>query len=192
MLDGLFSGNTLFFSVPAIGGTLFFIIRMAMELGGLTDLSDDGNSSLDHSLGDPHHSSELFKFLSVQSIAAFLMGFGWGGLGALRGAGWEFGTALLVAVGGGVFMVWLLTWLLKMVHDLQSSGTVSIQQALGAEGEVYVTVPENGQGTGQVRVIVNNRQRIYNASSEGEALPTNARVRVTRVNDNNTLTVTRA
>jgi hypothetical protein len=193
MLDELFSGNLLFFSIPAVAGTVFFVIRLVMMFAGL---GMDGGVDVDHGgfdhgadAADPHHSSELFKILSIQSIAAFIMGFGWGGVGGLKGAGWEFGAALGSALAGGIAMVWLLTWLLKLVHDLQSSGTVSIQSAMGAEGDVYATVPKRGDGFGQVRVVVSDRQRIYNAVSETDLLPTNTRVRVTRINEDNTLTV---
>lgn len=194
MLNDLFSGDTLFFSVPAIAGTVFFTLRLILSFTGIGDLDghDADMTGIDAAGGDAHHSSELFKFLSIQSIAAFLMGFGWGGLGALRGAGWDFGLSLLSAVAGGVIMVWLLTWLLKLVADLQSSGTVSIQSAIDATGEVYVTVPPRGKGTGQVRVVLSDRQRTYNAVAENEdSLPTNTRVRVTSVNEDNTLTVTK-
>jgi hypothetical protein len=75
------------------------------------------------------------------------------------------------------------------VHDLQSSGTISIQDAALAQGDVYVTVPGHGQGQGQVRVVIDDRQRIYNAVSETEALPTSTRVRVKCINSDNTLTV---
>src|SRR5687767_7245043 len=123
MLDQLFSGNTLFFSIPAVAGTLFFTFRLVLMFAGMShmDVDSDGLDGLDPG-ADPHHSTEMFKFLSIQSISAFIMGFGWGGLGALLGAGWEWGTALLCALTGGIAMVWLLSWLLKIVYDLQSSG----------------------------------------------------------------------
>ena len=196
MLDDLFSGNMLFFSIPAIAGTFFFIIRMVMMFAGLGD--HHGGGDMDMHAGDvgadpaadPHDSTEVFKVLSIQSIVAFMMGFGWGGLGGLkrRRVGIP-DLARLSALIGGIAMVWLLTWLLKLVHDLQSTGTVSIQSAIDAEGDVYVTVPQRGGGMGQVRVIISDRQRIYNAISEDQPLPTNTRIRVTRVNEDNTLTV---
>jgi len=198
MLATLFSGDIVFFSVPAVAGTFFFILRLLMTFAGMGDVHGHGDlaghidtTHMDAAGADPHHSTELFKFLSVQSIAAFLMGFGWGGVGGLRGGGWNFGTALACALAGGVAMVWLLSWLLKLVYDLQSSGTVSIMQAMDAEGEVYVTVPAPGKGSGQVKLVINDRQRIYNAVSESDPLPTNTRVKVARVNENNTLTVTK-
>jgi hypothetical protein len=194
MLDQLFSGNTLFFSIPAVAGTLFFTFRLILMFAGMShmDVNSDGLDGLDPMAGDAHHSTEMFKFLSIQSIAAFVMGFGWGGLGGLLGAGWDWSTSLLAALVGGIGMVWLLSWLLKLVYDLQSSGNISIETANGAEGEVYAGVPAKGNGTGQVRVVIGERQRIYNAVSEDEPLPTKTRVRVIRVNADRTLTVMRA
>ena len=32
-------------------------------------------------------SGDAFQILSIQTMAAFMMGFGWGGLGAFRGSG---------------------------------------------------------------------------------------------------------
>jgi len=189
MLDSLFTGNTLFFSVPAVAGTLFFLIRMGLSFVGLDlDGPEFDSSGLDPT-ADPHHSSALFKVLSIQSIGAFVMGFGWGGLGGLNGAGWGFGGALVSAIVGGVLMVWLMTWLLKIVHDLQSSGTLPINAALNATGEVYANIPAHGEGTGQVRLVVQQRQRIYNAVSLDAPLPTSTQVRVVKVNENNTVTV---
>lgn len=196
MLNELFSGQTLLFSVPAFAGTIFFALRLLMMFAGLGGDHHDaiaGHSpDMDSTGADPHHSSEIFKILTVQGIAAFLMGFGWGGIGGWLGAGWDMGPSLVCGLIGGVAMVWLLSWLLKLVYDLQSSGTISIRAALDAEGDVYVTVPRKGQGQGQVRVIIDERQRIYNAISDFEEMPTNSRVKVVRINDDNTITVKRS
>src|SRR6185295_12813189 len=141
-----------------------------------------------------HHgdSGEAFKALSLQSIVAFLMGFGWTGFGAYRGSHIATLPSIAIGVAGGVAMVWLLGILLKGMYDLQSSGHIDIHAAVGQEGDVYLTVPSRGEGRGQVRVTLQERQRIWNAITEGEALPTSTRVKVTRVNDDNTLTVSQA
>jgi hypothetical protein len=47
-----------------------------------------------------------------------------------------------------------------------------------------------GDGRGQVRVVVDERARIYNAVSDGDAIVTSSSVRIVRANDDNTLTVT--
>ena len=200
MYDLFFDNGAAWFSVPAFIGTAFFLLRIVFLLagaghGGGVDFHADaghiGHVGHGGGGGDAHSDSgHDFQVLSVQSIAAFMMGFGWGALGAMRGLGWQAPRTIVLGCAAGAGMVYLLAILLKGMADLQSSGTVSIAGAMGREGDVYVTVP--GAGRGQVRVNIGDRQRIYNAVSGGEELPTGTRVRVTKVNQDNTLTVARA
>ncbi len=192
MMELLFNDNAAWFAVPALVGTILFLIRLLMLLvGGGHDLHVNDvhvGGAADHH-GDP---GEAFKALSLQSIVAFLMGFGWAGFGAYRGSHLAMMPSIAIGIAGGVAMVWLLGIMLKGMYDLQSSGNIDIHAAVGQEGDVYLTVPSRGQGRGQVRVTLQARQRIWNAITEGEALPTSTRVKVTRVNDDNTLTVSQA
>jgi len=191
-----FGGGAAWFSVPAILGTAFFAIRALMLLiGGGGDMSPDLHADIGHGglEGDLHSDSgHDFQVLSVQSIASFLMGFGWGGLGMLKGSNFHGAAVGVVAVGCGVGMVWLLGLLLKGMADLQSSGNIAIAQAMGHEGDVYVTVPGQSEGRGQVRLTIHSQQKIYNAVTGGEDLPSGTRVRVVKVNEDNTVTVARA
>jgi membrane protein implicated in regulation of membrane protease activity len=191
MLDALFDNGAAWFSVPAIVGTAVFLLRLVLMLVG--GAAGDLDVSVDHS-GDIHHGEpgSTFQMLSIQSLFAFAMGFGWAGLGAFKSGGLEMPVSMIIAAAGGVAMVWLLALLLKGVHDLQSSGNVPIGSTVGREGDVYVTVPARGEGSGQVRVTVGQSQKIYNALSDGEALPTGTRIKVTKANQDNTLTVGRA
>lgn len=206
MMELLFGDNMGWFSTPAILGSLFFLFRLALMLIG-GDLSDadahgdvhvggghgdasggDAGDGIDH--GDHPDSSEAFKLLSIQSIAAFMMGFGWGGFAAFRSnSDWGLGVALVAGLVCGGAMVWLLGVLLKGVYDLQSSGNISISSTIGHQGSVYVTVPAAGKGRGRVRLVIDDRQRIYSAVTDGEELARNTEVRVVRVNEDNTLTV---
>ena len=187
MYDLFFGGNAGWFSVLAFLGTSVFLFRLVLMFAGqhIGDIDAGG--------GDGHHTDpgEAFKALSVQSFAAFFMGFGWGGLGAMKGSGLSLGPTLLIAAISGIALVWLLALLLKGVYDLQSSGTFGIEQTLGSEGDVYTTIPASMSGQGQVRVTVDNHQRIYNALSESDAIPTNTRVRVVGINADNSITVVR-
>jgi hypothetical protein len=183
----MFGGSSAWFGVPAALGTLYFIIRLVLMLAGV---AGGGDVDLDASADAPHgDSSHAMKVLSIHSLSAFLMGFGWGGLAAHHGFDVPWAGALLWGLGAGAAMVWVEAMLLKLVHDLQSSGTLPIDAALGAEGTVYVRVPGKGEGSGQVRVVIAGRDRVYTAVSEGEVLERNARVRVVRVNDDNTVSV---
>jgi membrane protein implicated in regulation of membrane protease activity len=183
MPEALIADGAGWFTVPAVVGTVFFTLRLLLMMivgdGGLDVDIDD----LD---GDP---GDAFKVLSIQSIAAFMMGFGWGGLAGLRAFGWEWLHSLLLGIAFGMAMVWILALLLKGIHDLQSDGNVRLESAIGSEGHVYANIPASGTGRGQVQLVVNGRLRTYNAISEGEAIASQTRIRVTRVNEDRTLTV---
>lgn len=208
MLDLLTSEYAPFFTIPAVAGSFFFILRLAMMLIGAAGGEDMGGGhdmgghdvGGDHDMGGgdhgdgthDHHESDsthAFRVLSIQTIAGFVMGFGWGGLGAYRGMGWDIEYSLLAAIGGGALIMWMLTTLFKSIRLLQASGNISIGDAVGCVGSVYVGVPARGAGRGKVRLVVGNRARIYNAVSNSEELPRNMRVKVVLVNRDNTVTV---
>ncbi|MHC4908560.1 MAG: hypothetical protein ACYTF9_02415 [Planctomycetota bacterium] len=195
MIDKLFVGEAAWYGVPAVVGTLFFLVRlglMAVGSAGDADAGDfDPDADVDVAGGDHGDSGDAAKALSIQSVATFAMGFGWGGLAALHGFDQPIIVCLTSGLITGALLVWLLGMLLKVVYDLQSSGNVSIQSAQDKEGAVYVRVPGNRDGRGQVRLVINGRQRIFNAVTEGDTIDRGAQVRVMRVNDDNSLTVAR-
>lgn len=200
MLGGLFEQNVLLFTIPAMLGTAVFLLKLGlMAFAGIggdfdadapdldIDLDADVDLGADVEGGD---STEAFTLLSLQSIAVFLMGFGWGGVAGRLGLGWDLTPSLALGAGFGAAMVWLLGMLMKAVYDLRSSGNIRIADAAGAQGTVYTNVPARGEGRGQVRVVINDRARIYNAVAVGEAIKTSTAVRVVQVNEDQTLTVT--
>lgn len=192
MFDVMFTQEGWMFSIPALFGTFVFLVRIVMmSVGG------HGGLDIDHAgdgveLGaDAHDSTHSFSLLSVQSIAALLMGFGWGGLTAHYAIELPLTYSVLAGVAVGAFMVWLLGILMKGMYDLQISGNISLHDTVGRQGTVYAEVPQRGSGTGQIRLVVKQSSRIFNAMSDGEPMATNTPVRVIRANDDNTVTVTR-
>lgn len=189
-MELLFGQHAGWFAAPAILGTAFFIIRLVFMMTGLSHAHDVG-MDIGDAVGDPGHTdpSQAFKALSIQSAATFMMGFGWAGLGAYRGMGLEIVPSVVVGIAGGLAMVWLLGLLLKAVYDLQSSGNIAIADTVGRVGDVYLTVPSANGGRGQVRVTINNRQRVYDAVTDEQEIKPPSRVRIIRVNGDHTLTV---
>ncbi len=191
----------IWFSVPALVGTAFFALRSAMMLVGGADADtgfdvdvdvdfdvdvdvDAGDiDAVSETGGDPGDSTHAFKVLSIQAIAAFVMGFGWGGLGAYSGGGWPLSGSIALAFLSGAGMVWRLGKLLGFVYGLQSSGTVAMYQALETEGTVYTQIPAGAAGMGRVRVVIGDRERYYKAVTDGDALPRDAKIRVVEIND---------
>lgn len=187
MLGWLLSDNAVWFSVPAIAGTIYFVAQLAMgQLGGDVDINMDGIT--DATIDDP--AGEV-RVLSLQSLSAFAIGAGWMGLAALRLAGMSFSGATVVALLSGVATAWLLVVLLRRLFGLQSSGNVSIQNAVGLTGEIDIAVPPAGAGAGRVRVVVLGRQRDFQAVQRGgELLHDHAHVRIVAADPaSNTLTV---
>jgi membrane protein implicated in regulation of membrane protease activity len=189
MWDALFQGNAVWFSVPALAGTGLFLLKLALMLMG----HHGGDGSFDVHDGDVGHahdgSDSAFKLLTVQGILGFMMGFGWAGLGVLGGTDWKLPVVFAVAIAAGVATMYLMGMVMASMMQLQVSGNINISSAVGVEGTVYTSIPAANAGNGQVTIVVDERQRTYNAVTAGEELPRNARVRVVGVTGQNTLSV---
>ncbi|MFM9958592.1 MAG: hypothetical protein ACKVZJ_10985 [Phycisphaerales bacterium] len=190
MFDTFIANGAVWFTASAILGTGVFLVRLLVLLAGGTDdthLSDGA----DPAGGDAHAHDGLAGVLTIQGAAAFGMGFGWAGL--LGRTGFEFGAAGSIALGmvGGIGMLALLAFLIRGVRGMQSSGNFQIARTVGLLGEVYAEVPAPGAGRGQVRVVVQGRQRIVQAFAEtGQStIPTGSRVKVVKVGSDNTVVV---
>ncbi len=197
MSEFLFDNGAAWFSVPALIGTLFFAIRIVMTLIGL-DFDDGGGDAGGMDVGDAGleegidhaESTSVFKFLSIQTITAFAMGFGWGGLLGIRTLNLGIPESVGIGVLLGIAFAWFVVWCFKLIYSLESSGNISIRDAMHSEGTVSSTI-EPGR-TGRVRLTIGDRQRAFAAITEGESLSTGTRVRVTKINNNQTVTVVRA
>lgn len=182
MVDILFGGSAPWFTGPALLGTGFLLIQIVMgEVGG----------DLDADIDDP--GSEA-KWLSLQSVAAFMVGFGWIGLAALHLFSLEFGAAAVIGAGAGVGVAWMMVRVTAAFMKLQSDANVSLAQTVGLEGAVAVRIPPAGGGSGRITLIINQSQHEFSAVQDtGDPIHTHARVRVVRADDSaGTVTVTPA
>lgn len=190
MFHMFFGDAAPWFAGPALIGTGLFLIRLILlSLGAGADLDGhDTSSGVDHH----SHGGEGVKLFSVQTVMAFVMGFGWAGLIGYRGLQWGIPASIgMGALGGGV-MMWVMAIMLRGMLEMQASGNINAGSTVGLEGSVYVGVPPSGKGTGQITLVVDGRQRTFNAVSADEELTRSTRVRVLAVNGDNTLTVTKA
>lgn len=184
-MDFFFADGAGLFTFAAVIGTFVFLLRLGLLLvGGL----DHG---LDFEADAAAHpdATDIFQIFTVQGVAAFAMGFGWGGLGGLRGADWHWLAAAVVGLVCGVAMGLLQHSLMSGLRSLETSGNIPPDAAIGEVGDVYLTIPAAGTGRGQVRVNVRDHQRIYDAVTEGVELPSRTAIRVVGVNQDRSLTV---
>lgn len=157
-MSGLSWIEIIYWASAIIGGTLF-ILRAGMLLigGGLGDGSLDGGLDADgsgdmgaHATGEHAGADVTFKLMSLQGLTSFFMMFGLVGLALLKS-----GVPIILTVFGGtvagLITVGITGVLFSQMKRLQTEGTIDINNTIGTEGSVYLTIPKNG--TGQVQLI---------------------------------------
>ncbi|MEJ5260403.1 MAG: NfeD family protein [Anaerohalosphaeraceae bacterium] len=186
-LDSL-SGLELLFACCAVFGTVLFVLRtILMFLGhaGGTDTdgqvgaegADGGIAGTD---GAVHDSDLSFKTLSLQGVTVFFMMFGITGWMIMRMG--EFHPVIPIGISllTGGLMLWLVKKLFQWAARLQSSGTLNLDNAVGQEGTVYLTIRPGKPG--KVQLAVQERLTVLDAITEKqEELKTGQTVRVVKI-----------
>lgn len=186
----------VYWASAIIGGTLFifravlfFIAGDVSDVEGTDGFFGTGDVDIADGSAEIHHGDTdlSFKLLSLQSLTAFFMMFGIFGL-AFVAAGWDVIWTVFGGVAIGVFAMWVLGLIFNTMVRLQSEGTIDLENAIGQEGSVYLTVPANGSG--RVQVIVQGSLKIYDAiSGNKKKIATGEKVKVVGVVTGNTLIV---
>ena len=147
-------------------------------------LPDDGHGSFTESLG----SLRLFTF---RGILAFLAVWGWAVLAITRaGRPWLMGVLLGLVLGAAAMVLIALT--MQMILRLQADGTVSLNNAVGSGGEVYLSVPPLRSGEGKVNVVIQDTMTECAAVTDEEApIPTGTSITVVGVTKERQLIVMR-
>lgn len=190
MLATLFSSPAVYFTAPGLLGLVFVVLRLLLSLFGVVDHDAQGVDSPTGADGGHHAAADGLNLVSVQSLMAFLMGFGWAGLLAMLVLKWDMLASIGFAIAVGVLLTLAQAYLWKSMFRLQASGNIAISSTMGVEGVVYVAIPPAGKGMGQVRLVIAGRQRMFSALTRGDReIPSQTRVRVVAVNDDNTVTI---
>jgi membrane-bound ClpP family serine protease len=169
--------ESIYFYTAAISSA-FIILRFLGSLLG---------AELDHDF-ELHFGEAELGDLSFSAFAVLFSVFGWAGFWGGRMTDFSplsvFGIASIAGFSGFISAVLILNKLKK----LENSGNTELKNAVGAIGEVYLTIPENDSG--QVKIVVQGKQQILNAASDGERIPTGEKVYVYEV-ENGLLKVVR-
>lgn len=129
----------MYFLIGAISTILFVSKLILMVFGG------------DHEL--EHDSSDIaFKLLSVQSILAFLMGFGWIGY---------FSQNILWSILFGISLMLLSSLMMYLIYKLEQPPDFEVKGKTGT-----VTIGIYNQTTGKIALNVRGATRYLDAISE--------------------------
>jgi len=147
----------IFYGIGIISLFSLLLQMVLLLFGGMDDHSDISN------VGD--HSSGL-GVLSFRGITAFFLGFGWAGVIALK-AGLGLAAAIAIGLGtGGVLMIGIFLLMTSLMR-LQSSGSLNYNNAVGEVATVYVTIPPDRKGGGQIEVMIQGRLATAEALQKG-------------------------
>ena len=197
--DALTAIEKLFWFI-AIPFSIIFVIQMILTFigfgGGATDPGAETpgmNGDMPANGHESTHSNEDagpgFSFFTIRNFIAFFTVFSWSGL-AFTHAGYSLVLTILWSILIGLIAMLLISSLFYFAMNMTSSGNVSVQNAIGATGKVYLPIKASKGGIGKVHVTFQGSVREMQAiTNENTDLPTNTIIRVTAIADDNILLV---
>ncbi len=174
---GLDTGLQFFYAIGFISGFLL-ILQLVLLLLGASDFE----------IGEVDTDVDA-ELISVKSIIAFMFGFGWTGVAMLE-ADFELPAAILLGVVVGFTFLLFVYFAVRSLNKLSGGGVRSYESALGARGRVYMRVPAERTGPGQIEITIQGRVEMVDAYFEGDrVLNPNELVTVVGFVDNHSLIV---
>lgn len=165
----------------ALVSSAFFLLQTVLMLIGM-DSADTDVDTMDLGGG--------LSLFSVKNLVNFFLGFGWCGVSFYDRVASPLWLAVL-AVATGLLLVVLFLFIVKKMMRLESNGSFRIDECRGGVADVYLRIPSFRQGCGKVQVSVQGSVHELEAVTDGEAIPTGAKVRVQEILDGQTLLVKR-
>ena len=161
--EALGGDEKIFYGIALASSVVMGIQLVLTLIGGALD-SPDGEFEVEGTDGD-------LGVLSIRTISAFFVGFGWGGITAMNV--WPDHPSKMfisTAAGGfcGLVFLWTVWKTMKGLHSLKSDGTVDYANAVGNVGTVYIPVHPGRKGGGQIQVKVQGRERTIQAITDSE------------------------
>lgn len=186
------------FTLFAIPSSLILILQTILLLIGFGGDHDVDVSGTDHDVSIGHDGNadgsvgdDGFALFTIRGIMAFLCIGGWSGI-VFAGSGMNEMLAIFLAVLCGAAALVGMAYLLKLILSLQSSGNISLANAIGKVGQVYIPIPANAKGSGKINVIIQGTYSEVSAiTNEAETLKTGETVRIVSTDEAGLLVVER-
>lgn len=171
----LLNGLQYYYLVFAWAATVLFVIKLLIFVlfgGDGTEVQADFNVETD---SDPS-----FSFVSLQSILAFLMAFGWGGYSILKltklGQFWSLIGAIVI----GIIFMHITARLMFSVKKLEKTVKKDKTTTVGKYGKAYSNFEPKGQG--QIEIIYNGQLMVEDAiNMTDEKIKSFEKVKVVKV-----------
>jgi hypothetical protein len=181
--DDTFTLN-LFWGIGLLG--LLLIILQAVF--GLF-MGHDGDNTGESSSVDLHggHGGGA-SIVSIKTVSAMLLGFGFGGA-ILEKNDFSVGVSALGGLGVGLVIGAAYFALMNSLYRLRSDGTSVLSEAMNRSGTVYMRIPSGLAGSGEIQVAFGGRTHNIRAFTRGLELSTGTPVRVIALHGDQALLV---
>ena len=197
--DALTAIEKIFWLI-AIPFSVIFLIQMVLSFTGIgggatdpgadvTDFQGDASAS-GHDLSQSNDDAGPgFSFFTIRNFIAFFTVFSWSGL-AFNNAGLGTGLTIVLSILLGIIAMLIISSLFYFTTKMTSSGNISVKNAIGATGKVYLPIKANQGNVGKVQVTFEGSIREMQAVTQhNNDLPTNTIIKVTGLADDNILIV---
>lgn len=145
--------------ITGISTFLFLIVLVSTVMGTDSDDIGDVDAEIDADTG------ASFQFFTVKNLIAFFTIFGWSGI-ASYDAGYSNAVIIIISIICGLAMMTVMATMFYYISKLNSSGTLKMENALNAIGEVYLTVGANRSKIGKVQIKVQGALRELEALTD--------------------------
>ncbi len=165
------------FLYTAIFSTVLYVIKMAvfMIAGGDTEVSSDFDTMTEADVS--------FNFVSLQSILAFFMGFGWSGLACVIQFQTTYKSAFVTGFIVGFVFMYLSAYLMFSIKKLNKKVIYDYKTLIGKEGKAYINIPPKKEG--QIEIDFNNKLSILEAvNNDDETIEAFAAIKVIKAENN--------
>ena len=171
----------------AVVASLIFIVQMVLTLIGMDssdmDVDFDGANTMDLGGG--------MNLFTIKNFIGFLVGFGWTGVCFYNSISSPI-LLILVAFIVGCLFIGIFVVIYKQTKKLEHNGAFKIDDVKGTIVSVYLRIPAAGSGKGKVQVSQNGSVHELDALTDGDEIPSGAKVRIVDIIDNETVKVEKA
>jgi len=162
-LNGMPVLEQTYWIIALVGSVIFVIIFLLTFIGGDTDADMEADGT-DFEADD---GGVGFQFFTFKNIVAFFTIFGWSGLSCLDN-GLSNTLTLIISTLAGLIMMVLTSMLFFWMYKLAQSGTLKIENAIGAVGEVYLPIGAKRSKMGKVQIKVQGSLRELEALTDND------------------------
>lgn len=173
-------GSEQTFWGTAIIASAVFLIQALLTMIGM-----DAHTDIDFDFhdGDTMDTGGAVSLFSIRSLVNFFVGFGWAGVTFIN-SGLPLWLVYIIAIAIGFAFAYLYIYMRRKMMKLEHNGAFRITDCIGLEADVYLRIPAQRSGRGKVQVSINGSVLELDAVTEGDALPSGSRIKVTAVEGN--------